>query len=104
MLSALRTLNRSLNSVSSSDVEKSLGQIAKLEKIVELGVFTGLNSGINGFYRFIKKQKSSSDEIIAQTIAKVDELYERYNIPLDTDEEENEEILEPQIVVSETFV
>ena len=104
VLSALRTLNRSLNSVSSSDVEKSLGQIAKLEKIVELGVFTGLNSGINGFYRFIKKQKSSSDEIIAQTIAKVDELYERYNIPLDTDEEENEEILEPQIVVSETFV
>ena len=104
VLSALRTLNRSLNSVSSSDVEKSLGQIAKLEKIVELGVFTGLNSGINGFYRFIKKQKSSSEEIIAQTIAKVDELYERYNIPLDTDEEENEEILEPQIVVSETFV
>ena len=105
VLSALRTLNRSLNSVASSDVEKSLGRIAKLEKIVELGVFTGLNSGINGFYRFIKKQKSSSsEEIIAQTIAKVDELYERYNIPLDTDEEQNEEILEPQIVVSETFV
>ena len=46
----------------------------------------------------------SRSKIIAQTIAKVDELYERYNIPLDTDEEENEEILEPQIVVSETFV
>ena len=35
---------------------------------------------------------------------KIDELYDRYNIPLDTDDERNEEILEPQIVVSESFI
>lgn len=102
--SALRAFRRALNSADSVDAEKAQSQIVKLEKIVELGVFSVLNSNIISFQRFIKKQKHSSEEIIAQTIAKVDELYERYNIPLDTDEERSEEILEPQIVVSETFV
>lgn len=102
--SVLRTLNRTLNSAGGTETEKAQGQIAKLMKIVELGVFTGLNSGINSFHRSIKKLKPSTEEIIAQTIAKIDELYERYNIPLDTGEEQSEEILEPQIVVSETFV
>ena len=71
---------------------------------MELGVFIGLNSCINSFNRQVKKQKPSSEELIAQIIDKIDELFERYNIPLDTDEERNEEILEPQIVVSESFI
>lgn len=101
VLSILRTMNRSLNAV---DAEKTVAQIKKLEQIVELGVFTGLNSSINSFNRQVKKQKPSSEELIAQIIDKIDELFERYNIPLDTDEERNEEILEPQIVVSESFI
>jgi len=102
--SVLRNLHRTLNSADGVEAEKAQGQIDKLMKIVELGVFSVLNSSIISFHRSIKKQKTSSEEIIAQTIAKIDELYERYNIPLDSDEEQSEEILEPQIVVSETFV
>ena len=101
VLSILRTMNRVLNAV---DAEKTVVQIKKLEQIVELGVFTGLNSSINSFNRQVKKQKPSSEELITQIIDKIDELFERYNIPLDTDEERNEEILEPQIVVSESFI
>ena len=101
VLSILRTMNRALNAV---DAEKTVAQIKKLEQIVELGVFTGLNSSINSFNRQVKKQKPSSEELIAQIIDKIDELFERYTIPLDTDEERNEEILEPQIVVSESFI
>ena len=101
VLSILRTMNRALNAV---DAEKTVAQIKKLEQIVELGVFIGLNSSINSFNRLVKKQKPSSEELIAQIIDKIDELFERYNIPLDTDEERNEEILEPQIVVSESFI
>ena len=101
VLSILRTMNRALNAV---DAEKTVAQIKKLELIVELGVFTGLNSSINSFNRQVKKQKPSSEELIAQIIDKIDELFDRYNIPLDTDEERNEEILEPQIVVSESFI
>ena len=101
VLSILRTMNRALNAV---DAEKTVAQIKKLEQIVELGVFTGLNSSINSFNRQVKKQKPTSEELIAQIIDKIDELFERYNIPLDTDEERNEEILEPQIVVSESFI
>uniref|UniRef100_UPI004026A51A hypothetical protein n=1 Tax=Segatella hominis TaxID=2518605 RepID=UPI004026A51A len=71
---------------------------------MELGVFIGLNSSINSFNRLVKKQKPSSEDLVAQIIDKIDELYDRYNIPLDTDEERNEEILEPQIVVSESFI
>lgn len=98
VLSILRTMNRALNA------EKTVAQIKKLEQIVELGVFIGLNSSINSFNRQVKKQKPSSEELIAQIIDKIDELFERYNIPLDTDEERNGEILEPQIVVSESFI
>ena len=101
VLSILRTMNRALNAV---DAEKTVAQIKKLEQIVELGVFTGLNSSINSFNRQVKKQKPSSEDLIAQIIDKIDELFDRYNIPLDTDEERNEEILEPQIVVSESFI
>lgn len=101
VLSILRTMNRVLNAV---DAEKTVVQIKKLEQIVELGVFTGLNSSINSFNRQVKKQKPSSEELITQIIDKIDELFDRYNIPLDTDEERNEEILEPQIVVSESFI
>lgn len=101
VLSILRTMNRALNAV---DAEKTVAQIKKLEQIVELGVFIGLNSSINSFNRQVKKQKPSSEELIAQIIDKIDELFDRYNIPLDTDEERNEEILEPQIVVSESFI
>ena len=101
VLSILRTMNRALNAV---DAEKTVAQIKKLEQIVELGVFTGLNSSINSFNRQVKKQKPSSEELVAQIIDKIDELFDRYNIPLDTDEERNEEILEPQIVVSESFI
>lgn len=101
VLSILRTMNRALNAV---DAEKTVAQIKKLEQIVELGVFTGLNASINSFNRQVKKQQPSSEELIAQIIGKIDELYDRYNIPLDTDEERNEEILEPQIVVSESFI
>ena len=101
VLSILRTMNRALNAV---DAEKTVAQIKKLEQIVELGVFTGLNSSINSFNRQVKKQKPSGEELITQIIDKIDELFDRYNIPLDTDEERNEEILEPQIVVSESFI
>lgn len=101
VLSILRTMNRALNAV---NAEKTVAQIKKLEQIVELGVFIGLNSCINSFNRQVKKQKPSSEELIAQIIDKIDELFDRYNIPLDTDEERNEEILEPQIVVSESFI
>lgn len=101
VLSILRTMNRALNAV---DAEKTVAQIKKLEQIVELGVFIGLNSCINSFNRQVKKQKPSSEELITQIIDKIDELFDRYNIPLDTDEERNEEILEPQIVVSESFI
>ena len=101
VLSILRTMNRALNAV---DAEKTVAQIKKLEQIVELGVFIGLNSSINSFNRQVKKQKPSSEDLVAQIIDKIDELYDRYNIPLDTDEERNEEILEPQIVVSESFI
>ena len=101
VLSILRTMNRALNAV---DAEKTVVQIKKLEQIVELGVFTGLNSSINSFNRQVKKQKPSSEDLVAQIIDKIDELFDRYNIPLDTDEERNEEILEPQIVVSESFI
>ena len=101
VLSILRTMNRALNAV---DAEKTVAQIKKLEQIVELGVFIGLNSSINSFNRQVKKQKPSSEELVAQIIDKIDELFDRYNIPLDTDEERNEEILEPQIVVSESFI
>ena len=101
VLSILRTMNRALNAV---DAEKTVAQIKKLEQIVELGVFIGLNSSINSFNRQVKKQKPSSEELITQIIDKIDELFDRYNIPLDTDEERNEEILEPQIVVSESFI
>ena len=101
VLSILRTMNRALNAV---DAEKTVAQIKKLEQIVELGVFTGLNSSINSFNRQVKKQKPSSEDLVAQIIDKIDELFDRYNIPLDTDEERNEEILEPQIVVSESFI
>ena len=101
VLSILRTMNRVLNAV---DAEKTVVQIKKLEQIVELGVFTGLNSSINSFNRQVKKQKPSSEDLVAQIIDKIDELFDRYNIPLDTDEERNEEILEPQIVVSESFI
>ena len=54
--------------------------------------------------RQVQKQKPSREDLIAQIIDKIDELFDRYNIPLDTDEERNEEILEPQIVVSESFI
>lgn len=101
VLSILRTMNRALNAV---DAEMTVAQIKKLEQIVELGVFIGLNSSINSFNRQVKKQKPSSEELIAQIIDKIDELFDRYNIPLDTDDERNEEILEPQIVVSESFI
>ena len=101
VLSILRTMNRALNAV---NVEKTVAQIKKLEQIVELGVFIGLNSSINSFNRLVKKQKPSSEDLVAQIIDKIDELFDRYNIPLDTDEERNEEILEPQIVVSESFI
>ena len=101
VLSILRTMNRTLNAV---DAEKAVAQIKKLEQIVELGVFIGLNSSINSFNRQVKKLKPSSEELITQIIDKIDELFDRYNIPLDTDEERNEEILEPQIVVSESFI
>ena len=101
VLSILRTMNRALNAV---DAEKTVAQIKKLEQIVELGVFTGLNSSINSFNRQVKKQKPSSEDLVAQIIDKIDELFDRYNIPLDTDDERNEEILEPQIVVSESFI
>lgn len=101
VLSILRTMNRALNAV---DAEKTVAQIKKLEQIVELGVFIGLNSSINSFNRQVKKQKPSSEDLITQIIDKIDELFDRYNIPLDTDEERNEEILEPQIVVSESFI
>ena len=101
VLSILRTMNRALNAV---DAEKTVAQIKKLEQIVELGVFIGLNSSINSFNRQVKKQKPSSEDLVAQIIDKIDELFDRYNIPLDTDEERNEEILEPQIVVSESFI
>ena len=101
VLSILRTMNRALNAV---DAEKTVAQIKKLEQIVELGVFIGLNSSINSFNRQVKKQKPSSEELITQIIDKIDELFDRYNIPLDTDEERNGEILEPQIVVSESFI
>ena len=87
--SILRTMNRALNAV---DAEKTVAQIKKLEQIVELGVFIGLNSSINSFNRQVKKQKPSREDLIAQIIDKIDELFERYNIPLDTDEERNEEI------------
>ncbi|MBD4493540.1 hypothetical protein GUG78_17075, partial [Xanthomonas citri pv. citri] len=46
VLSILRTMNRALNAV---DAEKTVAQIKKLEQIVELGVFIGLNSSINSF-------------------------------------------------------
>ena len=101
VLSTLRSMERGLNAV---EAEKSVGQCEKLKKIVELGVFSGLNRAINGFNRLIKKQKPSSTEIVEQTIAQIDELYERYNIPLDSDEERKEEILEPKIVLSESFI
>lgn len=101
VLSILRTMNRALNAL---DAEKTVAQIKKLEQIVELGVFTGLNASINSFNRQVKKQQPSSEELITQIIDKIDELFDRYNIPLDTDEERNEEILEPQIVVSESFI
>ena len=101
VLSILRTMNRALNAV---NVEKTVAQIKKLEQIVELGVFIGLNSSINSFNRLVKKQKPSSEDLVAQIIDKIDELFDRYNIPLNTDDERNEEILEPQIVVSESFI
>jgi len=104
VLGILRSMKRTLNAIHEENAEKCVEQVKKLEKIVELGVFSGLNTGINSFQRFIKKQKPSSEEIMSLTIEKVNELYERYNIPLDTDEERSEEILEPQIVVSETFL
>ncbi len=104
VLSALRNMRRTLNVTAAVDAEKGQGRIDKLMKIVELGVFTGLNSSIISFHRSLKKQKPSSDEIITQVMAKVDELYERYNIPLYTAEEQDEEIFEPQIVVSETII
>ncbi len=104
VLSALRSMKRTLSVTETVDAEKCQGRIDKLMKIVELGVFTGLNSNIIGFHRSIRKQKPSTDEIIGLVMAKVDELYDRYNISLGTDEERNQEILQPQIVVSETFV
>lgn len=102
VLSVLRAMKRTLGTVVSA--EPTRARITKLEQIVELGVFTALNSHINSFHRMLKKQKPSIQEIIELTIDKVDELYDRYNIPLDSDEQQSEENLEPQIVVSESFV
>ena len=103
VLSVLRMMQRTLGA---DDVHngQSIEQCKKLQKIVELGVFTGLRSNINSFGRAIKKKQISSSEVIEQTIEKVAELYERYNIPIESEEENSEEIMEPQIVVSETFI
>ena len=75
----------------------------KLEKIVKLGVFTGLKTQINSFRRAIKKGSPTDIELSEQSVNEIDGLYERYNIPLDDDSPENSEQVEPQIVVSETF-
>lgn len=75
----------------------------KLEKIVKLGVFTGLKTQINSFRRAIKKASLTDMELSEQSVNEIDGLYERYNIPLDDDNPEDGEQVEPQIVVSETF-
>ena len=103
VLSILRMMQRNLG-VDEVHNGQSIEQCQKLQKIVELGVFSHLNSHINSFGRAIKKKQISSSEVIEQTIEKVAELYERYNIPLDNEEENSEEVMEPQIVVSETFI
>ena len=75
----------------------------KLEKIVKLGVFTGLKTQINSFRRAIKKGSLTDMELSEQSLNEIDGLYERYNIPLDDDNPEDSEQVEPRIVVSETF-
>ncbi len=99
--SILRGLRRSIMNVDDTRTEE---KIEKLEHIASLGVFTGLNSSLIGFSRLLKKQHYSTDEMVEMIVNKIDELYERYNIPLDTDEEQSEDVFEPQIVVSETFI
>lgn len=103
VLSVLRMMQRTLGADEVHNGQ-SIEQCKKLQKIVELGVFTGLRSSINSFGRAIKKKQISSSEVIGQTIEKLAELYERYNIPIESEEENSEEIMEPQIVVSETFI
>ena len=103
VLSILRMMQRTLGADEVHNGQ-SIEQCQKLQKIVEQGVFTGLRSSINSFGRAIKKKQLSSSEVIEQTIEKLAELYERYNIPIESEEEQSEEMIEPQIVVSETFI
>ena len=103
VLGILRMMQRTLGTDEVHNGQ-SIEQCQKLQKIVEQGVFTGLRSSINSFGRAIKKKQMSSSEVIEQTIEKLAELYERYNIPIESEEEQSEEMIEPQIVVSETFI
>ena len=103
VLSILRMMQRNLGTDEEHNGQ-SIEQCQKLQKIVELGVFTGLRSSINSFGRAIKKKQISSSEVIEQTIEKIAELSERYNIPIESEEEQSEDMMEPQIVVSETFI
>lgn len=101
VLQIMRGMKRQLNNCGN---EKAMDECDKLMKIVDLGVFTGLRTAINSFHRSLKKQQMSTANTIAAIIAKMSELYERYNIPIDSTDNSDAEPIEPQIIVSETFI
>lgn len=103
VMSVMRMMQRTL-AIDEEHNGQSIEQCRKLQKIVSLGVFSHLNTHINSFGRTIKKQQLTGIEAIRLTIEKVAELYERYNIPIDNDDNEQIQNTEPQIVVSETFI
>ena len=101
VLQIMRGMKRMLNNCGN---ERVMDECDKLMKIVDLGVFTGLRTAINSFHRSIKKQQMPTAETIAAIIARISELYERYNIPIDSVDNSDAEPIEPQIIVSETFI
>lgn len=99
----LRAMLRTLMAHEDSNAQH-IEKCKKLLKIVEMGVFSRINSNILSFERTIKRTKSPNPDVMEQTIAKIDELYERYYFPLDIEQQQTEEAMEPDIVVSESFI
>ena len=76
----------------------------ELREYVEMGLFNQLRTRIRAYSRQQKKQNLSIDEARKSIITLVNELYERYHIALEKNDDADTVNYIPQIVVSESFI
>lgn len=101
VLKSLRDMERILKMTDDLQVA---AKAEELREYVEMGLFNQLRTRIRAYSRQQKKQNLSIDEARKSIITLVNELYERYHIALEKNDDADTVNYIPQIVVSESFI